>query len=113
LNRLCDEDGSLAAALSRIDSASYKTTADLAAVPQKKPGTLRGVVIRNASLSSDIDDTPTSSLSFTNYELRLAGIDKTLGTEDDLILRDGLITKASEAGPGTIGSTASSSTIKP
>jgi hypothetical protein len=113
LNRLCDEDGSIGAALRKIDPTSYRTTADLAAVPQKKPGALRGAVIRNASLNSDIDDSPTGSLSFTNYELRLAGIDKVLGTEDDLIVRDGLITKASEAGPGIIGSTASSSAIKP
>lgn len=113
LKKLPDEDGSLAAALHNIDPASYKTTAELAAVPQKKPGTLRGAVIRNASVNTGIDDTPTGSLSFTNYELALPGVDKILGTEDDLILRDGLITKASEAGPGMIGSTASSSAIKP
>lgn len=113
LKKLPDEDGSIAGALRNIDPANYKTTADLAAVPQKKPGALRGAVIRNASLNTGIDDTPTGSLSFTNYELPLPGIDKILGTEDDLILRDGLITKASEAGPGIIGSTASSSAIKP
>ncbi len=114
LRRLPDPDGSIAAALARVDSDGYKTTtADLAAVPQKKPGSLRGAAIRNASLNSGIDDSPTGSLSFTNYELRLAGIDEIFDTEDDLIVRDGVITKASEAGPGVIGSTASTSAIKP
>jgi hypothetical protein len=113
LKELPDEDGSLSAALRSIDPTSYKTTADLAAVPQKKPRALRGAVIRNASVNTRFDDTPAGSLSFTNYEVPLPGIDKILGTEDDLILRDGLITKASEAGPGVIGSTASSSALKP
>jgi hypothetical protein len=112
LKELPDPDGSLAAALRDIDPSSYKTTADLAAVPQKKPGGLKGAVIRDASLNG-IDDSPTGSISFTNYELRLAGVDKILNTEDDLIVRDGLITRASEAGPGMIGSTASSSATKP
>ena len=35
----------------------------------------------------------TEGISFTNYELRLAGPDKLPNTEDDFILRDGLITK--------------------
>jgi hypothetical protein len=113
LKELPDEDGTLAEALRNIDSTSYKTTADLAAVPQKKPGALQGVVIRNASLNTGIDDGPSGSISFTNYEVRLAGIDRISGTEDDLIVRDGLITRASEAGPGMIGSTASSSATKP
>ncbi|HLE63397.1 MAG TPA: hypothetical protein VI750_09665, partial [Pyrinomonadaceae bacterium] len=88
-----DEDGTLAEALSNLDSTSYKTTADLAAVPQKKPGALQGVVIRSASLNTGIDDSPTGTISFTNYEVRLAGVDKISGTEDDLIVRDGLITR--------------------
>jgi hypothetical protein len=30
-------------------------------------------------------------MSFTNYDLRLPGEDKVLNTDDDLIVRDGLV----------------------
>ena len=97
LSRLPDKDGSIAAALSTIDVTAYKATADLAALPAKKPNTLRGAVILKASLNPPAtDDLPNEGLSFTNYELPLAGPDKIAGTEDDLIVRDGVILKASE-----------------
>ena len=95
LSRLQDEDGSLAAALNSMDVSGYRPSAELAAVPKQKPQTLRGAAIRNASISS-ADDVITERLSFTNYELLLPGADKQLGTEDDLVMRDGIITKASE-----------------
>ena len=95
LNRLPDADGSLAAALKNLDMSGYRPTADLAAVPNKKPRQLRGAVIRNASIST-ADDTPSERLTFTNYELPLPGPDKIMGTEDDLIVRDGVVYKASE-----------------
>lgn len=100
--RLPDPDGSLAAALSILDASAYKPSADLAALPKRKSKTLRGAVIRNAALdTTTTDDLPGEGLSFTNYELRLPGPDKTMGTEDDLIVSDGVIKKASEsvAGP--------------
>ncbi len=108
LKRLPDADGSLAAALLTLDENGYKPSADLAAAPTKKPRPLRGGIILNAS--SDLaEDVPTERISFTNYELQMPGPDKLLGTEDDLIMRDGLITKASETSrrPG------SASVIKP
>jgi len=96
LSRLPDKNGSIAAALASVDATGYKvTTADVAALPTKKPQQLRGTVIRNASLSTATDDFPQEGLSFTNYELVMAGADKIVGTEDDLLLRDGVITKAS------------------
>ncbi|MDQ2920133.1 MAG: hypothetical protein M3R52_00745 [Acidobacteriota bacterium] len=95
LRRLPDPDGSLAEALKNLDLTGYKPTADLAAVPTKKPQQLRGAVIRNASIST-ADDAPGERLSFTNYELPLPGPDKIMGTEDDLIVRDGVTYKASE-----------------
>ncbi len=114
--RLPDPDGSLAAAvreLGPLGPGAYKPSgADLAALPNQKRRNLRGAVIKNASIDSAPDDTLTPGLAFTNYELRLAGPDKIPGTDDDLVVRDGLITKASEAGPGVIGSTASSGAIK-
>ena len=104
LNRLPDSDGSLAMALKNVDASGYTVNAEVAAVPKQKPQTLRGAVIRNASLNSTVDEPLSGGLSFTNYELRLPGADKLLGTEDDLIVRDGLITKASET-PRRLGST--------
>ena len=110
LRRLPDPDGSIAAALSNIDTSGYKPSADLAALPKQKSRTLRGALIRNASLDTATDDSPGEGLSFTNYELSLPGADKLMGTEDDLILRDGVIFKVSESvrRPGTTnGSTIS------
>ena len=95
LRRLPDPDGSLSVALNQLDANGYKPSAELAAAPSKKPRPLRGAVILNAS-SDAADDAPTERISFTNYELQLPGPDKLLGTEDDLMMRDGLITKASE-----------------
>jgi hypothetical protein len=89
LRRLPDPDGSIAAALDDLDTSGYKPTADLAAMPKKKPQQLRGAVIRNASIGS-ADDAPSERLSFTNYELPLPGPDNIMGTDDDLIVRDGV-----------------------
>jgi hypothetical protein len=108
LRQLPDADGSIAAALNSFDPAmypnAYRPSAEIAA--KQKPSTLRGAVIRHASLSTSGDETLNEGLSFTNYDLRLPGPDKLMGTEDDLILRDGVITKAADAprrgGTGTV-----------
>lgn len=105
LKGLRDPDGSIAEALKNLDTSGYRPTANLAAVPNKKPQQLRGAVIRNASVSTG-DDTLGERLSFTNYDLPLPGPDKIMGTEDDLIVRDGVIDKASES-PHRAGSTTS------
>ncbi len=101
LRELPDPDGSIAAALAALPSidsaagyAGYKPSADLAA--KEKPRTLRGAAIRNASANSATEEAPVEKLSFTNYELRLPGEDGILNTDDDLIVRDGVIMKASE-----------------
>ena len=101
LARLPDPDGSIAALLKELDSAGYKATAEVAAI--QKPQLLRGAVISNAALDTTADDTVSEVLSLTNYELQLPGADKLLGTEDDLIVRDGVIIQASESAlrPGT------------
>jgi hypothetical protein len=101
LNRLPDADHSLATALRNLDVSGYRPSADLAAVPQQKQK-LRGAVIRNASIGST-EETITDRLSFTNYEYLLPGADKVLGTEDDLVLRDGIVRAASGA-PRRLGS---------
>ena len=96
LGRLTDSDGSIASALRNVDAAGYTVNAEVAAVPKQKPRTLRGAVISKASLNTATDDTLSEGLSFTNYELRLPGSDKILGSEDDLVVRDGVIFNASE-----------------
>ena len=88
LRRLPDPDGSIASLLRDIEGAEYKASAEVAAVPTKQPKRLRGAVIRNASL--DTEESINESLSYTEYELRLPGHDKQLGTEDDLIMIDGV-----------------------
>jgi hypothetical protein len=97
LKKLPDPDGSIAAALNSLDTASsvnaYRPYAEVAA--KEKPRTLRGAVILNASINSGSDEPISEGISFTNYDLHLAGADKINGTEDDLIVRDGLVSLAS------------------
>jgi hypothetical protein len=90
-----DPDSLIAEAVKEMDGSSYSPGGELAALPKKKSRSLRGTALRNASLRS-MDDEPSGGISFTRYELRLPGPDKKLGTDDDLIMRDGLITKAVE-----------------
>lgn len=106
LRQLPDPDGSIAAALNSLDPVTsvnaYRPYAEVAA--KEKPRTLRGAVIRNASLNSVSDEPLSEVISFTNYDLHLPGADKINGTEDDLIVRDGLVSLASEVprrGPTT------------
>jgi hypothetical protein len=113
LERLPDPDGSLAAALKYADLSTYNATAQMAAVGTEKPRHLRGVVIRNASLTSATDDTPTGGLSFTNYWLRLPGEDKITGTEDDWVVRDGMFMKLSDVSKGSVGRSVSAGALEP
>lgn len=111
LKRLPDPDGSIAALLRDVEGAEYKASAEVAAVPTKKPQRLRGAVIRNASL--DTEDSLNESLSFTNYELRLPGPDKQLGTDDDGIIIDGVVYTTTSM-PRRAGATsAKTQTVKP
>lgn len=98
LRRLPDADGSIAAALEILDPSGYEPRAEIAS--KQKPQPLRGAVIRNASLNTLSEETINEGLTFTNYKLRLPGADKILGTADDLMVNDGVITSASETAPG-------------
>ena len=102
LKRLPDPDGSIALLLKDIQAAEYKASAEVAAVPTKKPQLERGAVIRNASLT---EETIGESLSYTNYELRLPGHDKQFGTDDDLFMIDGVVYTATRV-PRRAGATA-------
>ena len=122
LRQLPDPDGSIAAALNNFKpewfATAYKPSAEVAA--KQKPLTLRGTVIRNASLNSGADepnsgaDEPlTESVSFTNYTLRLPGEDNLMGNEDDWIVRDGVISRVAELPRRTVNSTSSTATTNP
>jgi hypothetical protein len=43
-----------------------------------------------------MDDMPDESVTFTNYEVRLPGEDKLMGTDDDWMIRDGLIVRPAQ-----------------
>ena len=113
LARLPDPDGSIAALLKEIDASEYKPSAEVAAVPQRNPRPLRGAVIRNASLSTAPDEPLSEGLAFTNYELRLPGVDKIMNSEDDLIVRDGVVHKASDSPHRGVSSTSTAQPRQP
>lgn len=107
LRQLPDPDGSIAAALNNFKpewfATAYKpTTAEVAA--KQKPVTLRGTVIRNASLNS-ADEPLSEGVSFTNYTLRLPGEDNLMDTDDDWIVRDGIVSRAAEPQRRTVNTT--------
>jgi hypothetical protein len=113
LDRIPDPDGTLAAALANIDPNAYHPSADVAAVAIEKSPRLRGAVIRKTSLSSATDDTPPAGLSFTNYVLRMPGEDKITGTDDDWVVRDGMVMKLSEIAKGGVGRSVSAGALSP
>jgi hypothetical protein len=93
LKTLPDPDGAIADALRFVDANEYQASTVVAAAAPKTKPLPKGAALRNASLTTN-PDPPT--VSFTNYELRLPGPDKKLNTEDDLIVRDGLIMTVAE-----------------
>jgi hypothetical protein len=95
---LPDADGSIAVALSNIDPNTYKPSANLADASPPKPERLRGVAIRRASINSRTDDSVNERFSFTNYEVRLPGEDKTPNTDDDWLMRDGVFVRPTRTG---------------
>lgn len=88
LRTLPDPDGSIAEALRFVDANGYEARAAMAAAAPKNKTLPRGAALRNASLSTPADAPP---VTFTNYGLRLPGEDKKRDTDDDLIIRDGLV----------------------
>ena len=88
LRTLPDPDGSIAEALKYVDVSGYEATSVMAAAAPATKSLPRGGALRTVSLNTTAD---AQVVSFTNYELRLPGKDKKLNTEDDLVVRDGLI----------------------
>jgi len=110
---LPDADGSLAAALKNVDASGYTVNSEVAAVPTKKPRPLRGAVILNASDGPTSDEPLGGGISFTNYSLRLPGIDKVLNTEDDLIVLDGVTYRTSELPRRGVSATSARQKLQP
>ncbi len=108
-----DPDGSIAAVLRDLDTSGYKPTADVASNAKQRSPALRGAVIRRVSMNSPTDDLPSQGLSYTNYELRLPGPDKIMGTDDDWVGRDGVIMRGSDLAKGGVGRTASAGALRP
>jgi hypothetical protein len=113
LDRIPDPDGSLAVALKDLDPLSYRPTVDVATNVIEKSPRLRGSVIRKASLSSATDDSPPGGLSLTNYVLLLPGEDKIADTDDDWVIRDGLVMKLSDIAKGGVGRSVSAGALEP
>jgi len=113
LDRIPDPDGTLAAAVLNLDPNMYHPSADVAANATEKSRLRRGTVIRKASFSPDVDDTPSGGLSVTSYALILPGEDKIYGNEDDWIVRDGMIMKQSEIANGGVGRSVSAGVPQP
>jgi len=93
LSSLPDPDGSIAAALRNMDPTGYQPNSVVAAASTKSKPLGRGTALRFATTSANADP---PSVSFTNYDLRLPGPDKLLNTDDDFVVYDGLVIKASD-----------------
>jgi hypothetical protein len=114
LDRIPDPDGTLAAAVLNLHPRAYNASVDVAANATEKTRPLPGSVIRSkVSLSTATDDAPSGGLSFTNYTLVLPGDDKITGSEDDWIVRDGMIMKQSEIAKGSVGRSVSAGVLQP
>jgi len=95
LRTLHDPDGSIAEALRFADPNGYSATTQLAAASTKgKPLVARGTAFRNVSLTTTSEP---AGVSFTSYELRLPSEHRLFASDEDFILRDGVVMKASDA----------------
>lgn len=94
LRTLPDPDGSIADALRFVDPNGYQATTQLAAASTKsKPLVARGVALRNVSATTTAEP---AGVSFTSYQLRLPSEHRLFGSDDDFILRDGVVVKATD-----------------
>ncbi len=95
LRTLPDPDGSIADALRYVDPNGYQATTQIAAASTKsKPLAPRVVAFRNVSATAAPEPT---GVSFTSYTLRLPSEHRVFASDDDFILQDGVVMKASEA----------------
>jgi len=98
LRTLPDPDGSIANALRYFDSNGYQVGTVLAAASNKSKSLVpQGSAIRNARPTAAT--TTDHGVSFTSYVVRLVGEDKIPNTDDDIIISDGMVMKASDISP--------------
>jgi hypothetical protein len=98
LRTLPDPDGSIAEALRHFDANGYQVGTVLASASTKSKSLVaQGSAIRNASMT--VAPTTDHGVSFNSYELRLAGPDKILNNEDDIIIREGVVMAVSDLSP--------------
>jgi hypothetical protein len=94
LRRLEDADGSIARVLDAASAGEYKPESDIASLSTgraKARNRRRGSALRG---HAGADDLPDTGIVLTDYELALPGRDKVLGTNDDLHIRNGVISDA-------------------
>jgi hypothetical protein len=93
LRSLPDPDGSMAEALRFVDSKGYAPTAKLAAAAGKSKPSVRTVALRNA----DVPAAPESlGVSFNSYDLFLPSEHRWFASDDNYIMKDGVIYKESD-----------------
>ena len=116
LRQVPDPDGSIGAALDSLNldpkdyAKVYKPSADVAAAltkPERRPTMIK------ASLTDEVTDPVAEGLAFNKYTLRLPGPDKLYGTEDDLIVRDGMITRAADSPKPVVTTSSATTVLKP
>jgi hypothetical protein len=112
-DRVPDPYGTIAEALDRLDPNGYHAYGDVAVAGVEKSRSLRGVAIRNASLTTPGEDTPPGGLAFTRFELRMPGEDGILGNEDDWIGHDGILVRVSDVTSGSVGRSVSAGALQP
>ena len=94
LRTVPDPDGSIAEALRFVDPGGYEASSKVAAGPTKGKQLLpRGAALRSVSTATSPEPV---NVSFTNYKLRLPSEHRLLGSDEDFVLIDGVINKASE-----------------
>jgi len=108
-----DPYGTLAEALAHLDPNGYHPYVDVAVAGVEKSRSLRGVAIRNASLTTPGDDASPGGLAFTRFELRMPGEDGILGNEDDWIGHDGVLVRVTDVTSGGIGRSVSAGALQP
>jgi hypothetical protein len=93
LRTLPDPDGSIAEALRFVDPNGYTASAKVASSSAKSKPPTRSVALRNADTPSNPEP---PAVSFTSYDMRLPSEHRWFASDEDYVMRDGIIYKASD-----------------
>jgi hypothetical protein len=95
LRTVPDPDGSIAEALRFIDPSpsAYTLGAKVASGPAKSKPPVRSVALRNVDAPANPEP---PAISFTSYDLRLPSEHRWFASDEDYVMRDGIIYKASD-----------------